>query len=98
MLACCAFAWSEGWVEIPSSRSTTLDPDERKAVELQCRSMEGVLRSSCERETAESLVAGEFDPDAILRLHCTRYDNHWFENIETPPNLCIQRYGGWLHG
>ena len=55
-------------------------------------------RTSCEVETSESLVAGEFDPEPILRVHCTRFDNLWAENIEIPPDLCIQRYGGWLHG
>ena len=55
------------------------------------------LAAEFPRSTAESLVAGEFDPDPILRVHCTRFDNLWSENVEIPPNLCIQRYGGWLH-
>ena len=99
LFACGVLAWSEGALDTSRDwfASYALDSDEQKAVQLQCRGMDGVLRTSCEQETAESLVAGEVDPDPILRVHCTRFDNLWSENIEIPPNLCIARYGGWLH-
>ncbi len=101
LLAYGALAYSKGALDAPASlfASRSLDQDEQTAVELQCRSMDGVLRSSCETETSESLVAGAFDPEPILCVHCTRFDNLWATgDIEIPPDLCIQRYGGWLHG
>jgi hypothetical protein len=100
LLACGILAYSRGWLDAPQDwfLSRALEPDERTAVELQCRSMDGVLRESCESETTESLVAGEFDPEPILRVHCTRFENRWATgDVEIPPDLCIQRYGGWLH-
>jgi len=100
LLALGIFAWSHGWLEAPREWLTTraLDHEEQAAIELQCRGMGTMLRDSCEQETTESLVAGDFDPEPILRVHCTRFDNLWAENIEIPPDLCIERYGGWLHG
>ena len=100
LLALGIFARSNGWLDAPTRWFTTrtLDHDEQAAVELQCRGMKQTMRDSCEQETSTSLVAGEFDPEPILRVHCTRFDNLWAENIEIPPDLCIQRYGGWLHG
>jgi len=99
LVACGLFAYGQGWLAGPSSwwLDRELEADEVTAVELQCRGMDGVLRESCEEETSESLVAGEFDPEPILRVHCTRFENTWAEEVEIPPNLCIQRYGGWLH-
>ena len=98
-IACGVFAWSQGWLEGPRAwiAAHSIEPEERAAVELQCRSLQDPLRTSCEQETTESLVAGEFDPEPILRVHCTRFDNLWAAGaIEVPPELCIERYGGWL--
>ena len=75
-----------------------LDRNERHAVELQCRKMTRTLRPSCEHETAAALRAGKFDPELILRVHCTRFDNEWSEVVEAAPDLCVERYGGWLSG
>lgn len=100
LLLCGWLAHRDGWIELPERwrLGRDLAPEERAAVELQCRGMDGVLRESCEQETSHSLIAGDFDPEPILRVHCTRFDNDWATDVEIPPSLCIERYGGWLHG
>ena len=98
LLALGIFGGGNGWLQAPTPWFTTraLDQDERTAVALQCRGMNQALRNSCEQQTITLLVDGEFDPEPVLRGYCTRIDNLWAANIEIPPDLCIQRYGGWL--
>ena len=98
LVACGLFFWSRGHtLPLGWLGDAPLEPEEKAAVELQCRSMDGALRATCEVETTESLVAGEFDPEPILRVHCTRFESVWApEAVEIPPDLCITRYGGWL--
>lgn len=86
--------WFEGPLILGEWRR--LDPNARQAIELQCRSLTRALRASCEREAAEALRTGTFDPERILRVHCTRFDNDWETRPSTAPELCVERYGGWL--
>ena len=104
LVAFAAAGWlaaARGWLDEPRSwlDREALAPEEQAAVELQCRGMSNALRTSCEQEVAASVASGEIDPEPILRVHCTRFDNLWAETpVEIPPSLCIERYGGWLHG
>ena len=34
----------------------------------------------------------------VLRVYCTRFENEWSNFVETVPELCVERYGGWLRG
>lgn len=88
------------WLDWPPDRFgwQRLDRDERHAVALQCRTMSRTLRASCEREISAALRAGTFDPDVVLRVYCTRFENEWSNFVETVPELCVERYGGWLRG
>ena len=73
-----------------------LDAMARKAIELQCRSAHQALRPHCEREATKALRAGSFDPEVVLRVHCTRFDNGWTPRPGPAPDLCVARYGGWI--
>ena len=101
VIAAAFVAASEGWLEKPDRwfGLQPIDQDEQIAIELQCRGLDDKLRTSCKAEMTESVIAGELDLDPILRVHCTRFDNLWADElVEIPPSLCIDRYGGWLHG
>jgi len=86
--------WLEGPLILAQWRR--LDPNARQAIALQCRSLNAALRESCEREAAQALRAGTFDPERILRVHCTRFDNDWGPHPSNAPDFCVERYGGWL--
>ena len=97
LLAACA-AGLALWREGPpgAGRGPWLDSIAREAIELQCRSAHQALRENCEREAAKALRAGSFDPEVVLRVHCTRFDNGWTPGPAAAPDLCVERYGGWI--
>ena len=66
------------------------------ALEVRCGEFEASRRRSCETELVKRFAAGRANPEAVLRLHCTRVQNVWEHRISEPPPLCAARFGGWL--
>ena len=75
-----------------------LDPDVRAALEVRCgRFQEGANRE-CQRSLSTRFAAGAIDPVTVLRMHCTRWQGPWGGEVEKPPEVCAERYGGWIRG
>ncbi len=66
------------------------------ALEVRCGELESWRRRTCEDDLAERFAAGQANPNAVLRLHCTRVGSVWEQSMPEPPALCAARFGGWL--
>ena len=78
---------------LPFSRSATAA---EVAVEVRCGALVSWQRRTCEEDLTQRFAAGSADPEAVLRLHCTRTRNVWEQQMPTPPPLCAARFGGWI--
>jgi len=75
-----------------------LDPTVRAALEARCGDVEVSMRSTCEQGLLEDFAGGAYEPDSVLRLHCTRWTGTWGSVTEPPLPICEERYGGWITG
>jgi hypothetical protein len=99
--ALCLTTWS-----IPEFRawSTTLfedgeDPHIVAAIELRCASKESAaFRAQCARELERDFERGVRLPEAIVRLHCSRFSSDWAPTSNSPDPICKELYGGWIEG
>jgi len=66
------------------------------AVQARCGDLHSWMRRTCEEDLAERFAAGNATPEGVLRMHCTRAETVWEQNMPTPPALCAARFGGWL--
>ena len=67
------------------------------AIDVRCGSLSGEPRWDCVRELNAQFAEGTHQPETILRNHCTQFRNVWTFDPEEPPEVCVQRYGGWLN-
>ncbi len=68
------------------------------AVEVRCGELDSWKRRTCEEELTARFAAGRANPNAVLRMHCTRARSVWDQRLPEPPALCAARFGGWLSG
>jgi hypothetical protein len=85
------FAWA-----CDQAASTGLDEDARLAIELRCRDQEGRAQRECRALLKKLYLARSLDPDTTLRSYCDSFKNaRWGGTRPAPPEVCIERYGGW---
>jgi hypothetical protein len=72
------------------------DPRAAAAIELRCASEMDAFRDDCAEELQKNFDLGVREPEAILRLHCTRYTNEWSLTPSAAPSICEEMYGGWI--
>lgn len=70
----------------------------RVALEARCGSMQEARRETCEEALAARFASGQMSPESVIRLHCTRVESVWDAPLPDPPNLCAERFGGWVTG
>jgi hypothetical protein len=91
-------AWSSPglrtWVESRVERP--VDPKAAAAIELRCGSEKEAFRDECARELKRDFELGVRQPDAILRVHCTRVSNDWAREPVSASPICQEIYGGWI--
>jgi hypothetical protein len=63
---------------------------------LECDQGEQKQRDECVDRYERSFSSGETDPLAVLRMHCTRWQNTWEKASSEPPSLCVEHFGGWV--
>jgi hypothetical protein len=80
-------------LDMPFSRDAT---EAEVALEVRCGELDSWMRRTCEDELSQRFASGNADPEAVLRMHCTRARTVWEQNMPTPPALCAARFGGWL--
>jgi hypothetical protein len=74
-----------------------LDEQASLATELRCEGQKGRLAEGC-RELHEKLYqAGTLDPEKSLRDYCTPVRTKQRVH-RRPPEVCVERFGGWRHG
>lgn len=91
----------QGWFARAYDRATTaaLSPDARIALELRCRDQDGAAARECRATLKKLYLAGSLDPDQTLRSYCDSFKNaRWGGSRPAPPDVCVQRYGGWKGG
>lgn len=79
-------------------RATTaaLSEDARIAIELRCRDQQGRAGRECRSTLKKLFLAGSLDPDTTLRTWCEMVkDAPWGGRHPVPPQVCVERYGGW---
>jgi hypothetical protein len=63
---------------------------------LECDQGEQKQRDECVDRYERAFSSGETDPLAVLRMHCTRWQNAWDKDSSEPPSLCVEHFGGWV--
>ena len=99
--ALCLMTWS-----IPEFRtwSATLienrdDPHVDAAIQLRCAAKENsAFRDECARDLQRDFAHGVREPEAIVRLHCSRLSSDWAPTTRSPDSICEELYGGWIEG
>jgi hypothetical protein len=89
-------ALGPGWLGL--SLPDRLDPDVRAALEVRCGRLDDATHRECEQSLSHRIADGSIDPQAIVRMHCTRWQGPWGRVTEQPPPICAERYGGWIRG
>jgi len=59
----------------------------KAALQLRCGEAPLEERQHCETDLRAAFASGTSDADAIVRLHCTRFENGWVER-QTPSPVC----------
>ena len=95
-LALAIQAMSAGWFGL--SLPGGLDPDVRAALGVRCGNLDESISRECQRALSDRIATGSIDPGAILRMHCTRWEGPWGRVTESPPQICADRFGGWIRG
>ncbi len=67
-----------------------------EALALKCDHLESDLREDCVGRYGTAFRSGEIEPIAVLRMHCTRWQNPWEESRGVPPLMCVEQFGGWV--
>jgi hypothetical protein len=91
-------AWSSPGVHarIESLFEDSVDPRAEAAIELRCGSEQEAFRDECARELTRDFELGVREPEAILRLHCTRFASDWTSEPSAASSICEKIYGGWI--
>ena len=97
------FRLTQGWFARVYDELITaaLSEEARLAIEVRCQ--ERVQGSPSDRECRAMLTklyfSGSLDPDKTLRSYCDSGKNeHWGGRRPDPPEVCVERYGGWNRG
>jgi len=87
-------AHQNGVGELLVSRAEALPSGE--VLVLECDQFEQRQRDECVDRYERAFSSGETDPLAVLRMHCTRWQNTWEQASSGPPSLCVEHFGGWV--
>jgi len=91
----------QGWFSTAYDAMTTaaLTEDARIALDISCEGKAGAEAQTCRSRLTRLYLSGSLDPDKTLRTWCdTQKSAHWGGSRPAPPELCVQRYGGWREG
>jgi len=88
------YGWSEEYPD--RAARAQAEADVRAALEVRCDRGEEPGARECERTLTERFAAGRTSPQAVLRMHCTKWQGPFVKVSEEPPQLCVDRFGGWL--
>lgn len=68
-------------------------PEVAAAIELRCGDAAGLDRQHCEADLRDAFETGTSDAGAIVRLHCTHFENGWAEDRDRSPICATVREG-----
>lgn len=91
----------QGWIERAYDHMTTaaLSDDARTAIELRCPPDDDRSARECRATLKRLYLSGALDPDKTLRAWCDAVEESiWGGSRPPPPQICVQRYGGWREG
>jgi hypothetical protein len=91
-------AWSSPGLHsgIANLFGNPVDPRAEAAIELRCGSERAAFRDECALELKRDFELGVREPEAILRLHCTRFSSDWTNRPSATSSICEKIYGGWI--
>lgn len=90
-----------GWFARAHDWATTaaLTAEQRLAIDIRCRDQQGRAERECRALLKKLFLSGSLDPDKTLRAYCDSVKNaRWGGSRPAPPEICVQRYGGWAKG
>jgi len=67
-----------------------------EAVALKCDDAANGSYQECVEHYQQAFSSGVLDPMAVLRLHCTRWDNPWDLSTADAPEVCSKHFDGWV--
>jgi hypothetical protein len=88
----------QGWFAGAYDHATTaaLTEDARLAIEVRCQLQDDRAGRECRATLKKLYLGGALDPDRTLRFYCDSVKNGGRGGRRpAPPEMCIQRYGGW---
>jgi hypothetical protein len=88
----------QGWFARAYERVTTaaLTDEARLAIAVRCQMKDDHAAHECRSTLKKLYLAGALDPDRTLRTYCDSVKNaRWGGSRPAPPQVCVQRYGGW---
>jgi len=91
----------QGWFSRAYDHVTTsaLSDDARLAIDLRCQGQHGHAAPECRNTLKKLYLSGSLDPDKTLRTYCESVKTaRWGGSRPPPPEVCIERYGGWPTG
>lgn len=96
--ALCLLAWSDPGTRdrIESAFAKPVDVHVAAAIEVRCASEYEAFRDECAVELKRDFELGSSDPEAIVRLHCTRISGDWASHPTAADSVCEKIYGGWI--
>jgi hypothetical protein len=92
---------ARGWFTEAYDRVTTgaLSEEARLAIDLRCQDRDDRAARECRSTLKRLFLAGSLDPDRTLRAYCESVKTgRWGGSKPPPPEVCVQRYGGWAEG
>lgn len=95
--ACIGIHWLTAAYQ--EATGAALSDEARSAIELRCKGLEEHAARECRGLLEKLYLASALDPERTLRAHCTRSKVvKWRNRQPAPPELCVERYGGWQRG
>jgi hypothetical protein len=78
--------------------TAALTEDARLAIDVRCRGQSRAARE-CRSTLKRLYLSGSLDPDRTLRSYCDSVKTaRWGGGLSAPPDVCVERYGGWQGG
>jgi hypothetical protein len=96
----CIGLW-QGWFAQAYDHATTaaLTDDARLAIDLRCEREQGPSEHECRTVLKKLYLSGSLDPVTTLRTYCDSVKHaRWGGSRPSPPEICIERFGGWREG
>lgn len=91
----------QGWFARAYDQATAaaLTEDARVAIDVGCRGRDGRSARACRAMLKKLYLAGSLDPETTLRAYCDAFKTaRWGGSRPPPPQVCVERYGGWREG